>query len=169
MLLFALFLLWQPVTEIPLFDLRNEYITPIFLFLLVMFILQFILTLPFFIETDLLGWKRMFKVIGSDSIEDPEFTKLSIPFIYRACRHPMQSSFMGMLIFSSPLYNLGRLIFVTSLIIGILIGVNQEEFFLCKFDEYRKYKTLVLNRYLANFLNAFDSKIKKELMFVKTN
>lgn len=119
----------------------------------------FFATLPFMLETDLFGVKRMIAVLKNDYIEYPVEIGISIPFIYRLCRHPMQCGLIGIYLFSSPQYDIGKLFFVLFNVLGIVIGVKQEEKALNQIEDYKKYRSLVTNKFLPNFLNAFDSKI----------
>ena len=156
----SIFFLWQPIYEVNVLHFGNE---KVFLVLLVLSYMLFLSTAPFFINTDLLGWKRMRMAMTQDQFTYPFPVKIYTPWVYKTCRHPMQSGIMGIIIFANPNYTLGRLLFVTIMTIGDIIGILQEEKHLSNFESYRKYKTLVTNRYIPNILNIFrdhDDKIK---------
>jgi protein-S-isoprenylcysteine O-methyltransferase Ste14 len=155
--------MWQPIPEIEFFNLRNSIFNPIIVGLAHVIFLQFVMTVPFFLKTDLLGWKRMFAVMKQDEYEFTSETKIEVPFIYRGCRHPMQSGIMGLILFSSTKYDLGRVILASVLIIGQILGVRQEEKYLSQFEDYRKYKELVKNKFIPNLSGLFSAKLKKAL------
>lgn len=161
-LLIVLFL-WQPIDQIELFSFRQTIVDGIFIIFAVLFFIEFILTMPFMMQTDLFGLNRMVNLFSADEFTFPTEIDISTPFIYRGCRHPMQSGFIGMFLFSSSLYNLGRIIFVTLFITGIVIGVGQEEAYLDRSRCYLKYKSIVNNRFIPNPFNYFDEEVTRKL------
>ncbi len=75
----------------------------------------------------------------------------------------MQSAFLGIFTFSSTLYNLGRILLVVLFIIGIVIGVKQEEEYLNQFEDYKRYKQVVRNKFVCDLFNAFNPEVKSRL------
>ncbi len=152
--------LFQPVTEIQVFNLADNKICFLTFFLLAnLFTFEFVLTIPMFYGADILGFRRMVYILKNDIFEYPMKVSISTPFIYRACRHPMQGAFIGMFIFSSPVYSLGRFVFVSLMLVGIFIGIAQEEHYLNKSSMYLKYKRYVPNRFIPDISNAMDPEV----------
>jgi hypothetical protein len=114
-------------------------------------------------KIDLLGIKNMINLFIDNDKEKLNLFQDVIMFdpVYKLCRHPMQAGFIGMFLFSSSIYNLGRIIFMSFMIIGILIGVNQEEIHLLKNDDFKEITYLVRNKFLPNFLNLFSNEFSK--------
>jgi len=141
-----------------LFSFKHEYkfMNNIFYSLMIFGILEFLCTIPFFIQTDLFGLKHMYKVINSLKIEIPTQTKISIPWIYRLCRHPMQSGILMTIIFSSTDYHFGRLFLICLFTLGVWLGINQEEKLLSREDEYMKYKLMVNNKLVPEITKIFN-------------
>ena len=81
--------------------------------------------------------------------------------VYKLCRHPMQAGFIGMFIFSSANYNIGRIMFMVIMNIGILIGVNEEENSLFENEKYKQITYLVKNKFFPNFFNLFSDEFVK--------
>ncbi len=60
--------------------------------------------------------------------------------VYGMIRHPMQSSFVILFLFASNSYTVDRLVFILINIVGILIGVyNEEKGLRFKMDGYKEY------------------------------
>lgn len=125
--------------------------------------LNFILTLKFMSAVDLIGWKRMNTVISSDEIEFPFPIKIRTPMMHRTCRHVQQSCTLATFIFSSTNFTYGRVFFLAIMIIGVLIGIYQEECELNKFTNYQEYAKLVPNRFIPNYFNLFNEELIKKL------
>lgn len=109
-------------------------------------------------KIDLLGLKNMVNLFIENDNDKLNLFQDVIMFdpVYKICRHPMQAGFIGMFIFSSANYNLGRLIFSIVMIAGILIGVNEEEIHLHQNEKYKEISYLVKNKFLPNFSNLFS-------------
>jgi protein-S-isoprenylcysteine O-methyltransferase Ste14 len=155
-LLASTLFLWQPINEITLFNLNYHPVDKVFLVLCLLGNLLFLSTMPFFIDTDLFGWKRMFHALNNDTFPYPFPTKIYVPWIYSTCRHPMQAGILGVVIFANANYTLGRALVVGILVIGDVIGILQEEKYLSTFPAYREYCKTVTNRYIPNLFNLFS-------------
>lgn len=114
-------------------------------------------------KIDLLGFKRMINlfIFHEDDKLKIFNDKIFIDPVYKLCRHPMQAGFIGLFIFSSPNYNLGRFLFCLIMIIGILIGVFEEEKFLREDILYQKISKIVKNKFIPNFMNFFSQEFKQ--------
>lgn len=70
--------------------------------------------------------------------------KLTSTGLYGFCRHPMQASIISLILLSSNIYTVDRLIFILVNVIGILIAINHEEKNLrLKFPDYHLYAAKV--------------------------
>ncbi len=161
--------LWQPIDEITILNLRETFLNYFFYFMFLLALTEFLMTVPFFLQTDLFGLNRMKSVITNDHIEYPSPVKISVPPVYRTCRHPMQSGIMGIFIFSSGLYNLGRFLLVVLFLVGIYIGVNQEEKLLRKSDGYVNYSKIVKNQFIPEVKNLWDKEVINAIENNKNN
>jgi protein-S-isoprenylcysteine O-methyltransferase Ste14 len=94
----------------------------------------------------------MYKVMNNPTMEIPSQTKISIPWIYRLCRHPMQSGILMAIIFSSSDYHLGRIFLVSLFTLGVWLGIHQEERLLSREEDYRKYKLQVKNKLVPDII-----------------
>jgi len=105
----------------------------------------------------------MGKVLSEDEIEYPKKKlELSFSFIYRGMRHPRFSSLMGMILFASADFNLGRIIHTSCMIVGTIIGAVLEEYNFSKSENYRKYLDIVPNRFIFDIFEALDPEIEKK-------
>jgi len=113
-------------------------------------------------KIDLLGIKRMLNILNERE-DDSKLVqgKIYIDPVYKLCRHPMQAGFIGLFLFSSCNYNLGRTLFIILMITGILIGVNEEEKNLAQDKYYRKISKIVRNKFIPNFMNLFSNEFKE--------
>lgn len=121
------------------------------------------MTIPFFLQTDLFGIKRMLFILRNNYYETSEDGEIVVPMIYRTCRHPMQTGVIGSFLFTSSYYNIGRAFLVSAFLVGIILGVRQEESLLSKIDTYRKYKQVVKNKFFPNLFNLLNKDINQQL------
>lgn len=98
---------------------------------------------------------KSLSIMNSLKIEIPTQTKISIPWIYKLCRHPMQSGILMTIIFSSTDYHFGRLFLICLFTLGVWLGINQEEKLLSREDEYMKYKLMVNNKLVPEITKFF--------------
>ena len=116
-------------------------------------------------KIDLLGLNRMWSLFSDDSENNKkdliDDKKIMIDPVYKLCRHPMQAGFIGLFIFSSCNYTLGRVLYIVCMLIGITIGVNEEEKFLQKNEIYLKIVKIVKNKFLPDFTNLFSDQFKE--------
>jgi hypothetical protein len=155
--------LWQPLDEVPIFSFRGTILDKISYLFVAVGSVEYLLTVPFFMKTDLLGLNRMMAILNFSEIEYPFIVQIEAPWIYKLCRHPMQGGTLLIILFSSTDFNLGRVICVTLLVLGQYIGVMQEEKFLGQYEGYRKFKSVVKNMYIPQFSNLFDDNVTKAL------
>ena len=101
-------------------------------------------------------YKHTYIVCDFFGLDPISVKQISIPMIYKTCRHPMQTGILMIIIFSSSLYNLGRIFLVSLFMIGVLIGVIQEENALSKVEAYKIYKKKVTNKFIPNFWNLYE-------------
>lgn len=79
--------------------------------------------------------------------------KLTNTGLYGFCRHPMQASIITLILFSSNIYTVDRIIFVVVNVIGILIAINHEEKNLrIKFPDYHLYEEKVPYKLIPSLL-----------------
>ena len=72
---------------------------------------------------------------------------MAITGLYGIVRHPMQASMLILLIFSSNIYTVDRIVFLSANFFGILVGINMEEKRLQqRFPKYIEYKKKVTSR-----------------------
>ncbi len=166
MLLMIITFLWNPITEFTLFSFREKlvWLNIPFYILFLSGILLFASTIPFFIQTDLFGLKKMQRIINNDVLEIPQETQISVPWIYNLCRHPMQTGIMMAIIFSSTDYHLGRVFLVSLFTVGVILGVNQEERLLSQIESYRNYKSTVMNKFIPDFTKLLRTRELKNKM-----
>jgi len=161
--------LWQPITEVTVMNFTSQAVKSLFFVMFCLFCFQGILTIPFMAKMDLIGFKNMRNVIEEEEIEYPQTIKLQFPFIYRGMRHPRLGSILGMMIFSSTDFNLGRIIFLSCFIIGTFIGAILEESYLCEIESYRKYCDIVPNKFIFDVFEALDPENEKKIKNLETH
>jgi len=154
---------WQPITEVKVMQFSSHSVKTLFFVMSCLFALQGFLTIPFLMKFDLMGFRNMSKVLKENELEYPRPLYLSFPFIYRGMRHPRLSSILGIIIFSSTEFNLGRVVFIASMIVGTVIGAVLEEYNLSHNENYRKYLDIVPNRFVFDIFEALDPENEKKL------
>ena len=105
-----LFLFWQPIHS-QFYNFENGLILTIYSMLFYSSLIIHLLSLSYVYDADLLGtiyinlgWTILKSVLFDRELKYPKNIKVKFSWLYRACRHPMQGSFMGLLIFSSATY-----------------------------------------------------------------
>ncbi|KRX08187.1 hypothetical protein PPERSA_12342 [Pseudocohnilembus persalinus] len=123
-------------------------------------------------KEDIIGFKFMLKLIKNKNNyltyqekyqQKEEAFQISSKKLYSVCRHPQYTGVLMIMFFIGTRFTLDRILFLTVMTVGLLIGINREEQKLLKVQpKYAEYQKLVTNKIIPNFRNYSSKNLKIE-------